>query len=137
MSIRPARLALLGAAGALLCSTLAHAEPYLAVANGYKCSQCHVNPTGGGERTPFGNVFAQTVLPARHLDTGTDVWTGQINRFISLGGDLRFDATAQSVPGTKTSNSFDFQQARVYLEASVIPDRLLVRGRAGGSRRRA
>jgi len=126
MSIRPARLALLGAAGALLCSTLAHAEPYLAVANGYKCSQCHVNPTGGGERTPFGNVFAQTVLPARHLDTGTDVWTGQINRFISLGGDLRFDATAQSVPGTKSSNSFDFQQARVYLEASVIPDRLLV-----------
>ena len=94
-------LTLLVALAASLLTGLAHAEPYLAIANGYKCSQCHVNPTGGGLRTPFGNVFAQTVLPARHLDTGTDTWTGQINRFIALGGDLRFDGTGQSVPGAE------------------------------------
>jgi hypothetical protein len=126
MKLSRASLALLSAACAMLFGVLAHAEPYLAIANGYKCSQCHVNPTGGGARTPFGEVFAQSVLPARHLDTGTDTWTGQINRFISVGGDLRFDGTVQSVPGTKTTNSFDFEQARVYLSASVIPDRLLV-----------
>lgn len=124
MSIRHAPL-LLGVATFFL-SALAHAEPYLAIANGYKCTQCHVNPTGGGERTAFGEVFAQTVLPARHLDTGTDVWTGQVNRFIALGGDLRFDGTAQSVPGTKSTNQFELQQARIYLQASVIPERLLV-----------
>lgn len=119
-------LTLLVALAASLLTGLARAEPYLAIANGYKCSQCHVNPTGGGLRTPFGNVFAQAVLPARHLDTGTDTWTGQINRFIALGGDLRFDGTVASVPGSKTANSFEMQQARVYLEASVIPERLLV-----------
>jgi hypothetical protein len=30
------------------------------------------------------------------------------------------------IPQSKTTNQFDLQQARVYLEASVIPDRLLV-----------
>jgi hypothetical protein len=113
-------------AAALLLDGLAHAEPYLAVANGYKCGQCHVNPTGGGERTPFGDIFAQTVLPAKHLDTGADVWTGALNRFISIGGDLRYEFLAVQQPGVRTSNQFDLEQARVYLEASVIPDRLLV-----------
>ena len=123
---RRAYLTLLSLAAALLGATAAHAEPYLAVANGYKCGQCHVNPTGGGERTVFGEIFSQTVLPARHIDTGTDPWTGQLNRYISIGGDLRYDFTVQQVPNTLTTNQFDLQQARVYLAASVIPDRLLV-----------
>ena len=126
MSIRFPSLPIIASLLALLLAAAAHAEPYLAIANGYKCSQCHVNPTGGGARTPFGEIFAQTVLPARHLDTGGDVWTGQLNRFLAIGGDLRFDASSVSVPGTKTTNSFDTQQARVYLEASLIPNRLLV-----------
>jgi hypothetical protein len=117
---------LLSLTATLFAAAAAHAEPYLAVANGYKCGQCHVNPTGGGERTPFGEIFSQTVLPAQHVDTGTDLWTGQLNRFISLGGDLRYDFTVQQVPKQQTTNQFQLQQARVYLEASVIPDRLLV-----------
>jgi hypothetical protein len=113
--------ALLGA-----LATLAHAEPYLAVANGYKCSQCHVNPTGGGLRNAFGDVFAQTLLPATHIDTGADTWAGQLSRFLSLGGDLRYDASSTQAPNTQTLNQFQMQQTRIYLEASVIPDRLLV-----------
>ncbi len=59
----------------LLLAFEAHAEPYLAVQTGFKCGQCHVNPTGGGERTVFGNIFAQTQLAANHIDTGSEVWT--------------------------------------------------------------
>jgi hypothetical protein len=115
------------AACLLLClAATAHAEPYLAVDNGFKCGQCHVNPSGGGERTAFGEVFAQSMMPAEHLDTGTDTWTGQLNRFIAIGGDLRFDATVQQQPNTPTTDQFDLQQTRIYLSANVIPDRLLV-----------
>jgi hypothetical protein len=126
MSPARPRSALLALCLALLGAGAARAEPYLAVANGYKCGQCHVNPTGGGERTAFGEIFAQNVLPAQHLDTGADAWTGALNRFISIGGDLRYQFQAQQVPGEKTTNQFDLEQARVYLLASVIPDRLLV-----------
>ena len=112
---------------ALCCIALrAHAEPYLAVQMGLKCGQCHVNPTGGGLRTTYGDVFAQTIMPHEHIDTGTDNWTGDINRFLRVGGDLRFDGMVTAAPHTKTVNTFSLTQARVYLEANVIPERLLV-----------
>jgi hypothetical protein len=126
MTRQAACLALLWAALGLAASPTAFAEPYLAIANGYKCSQCHLNPTGGGLRNAYGDVFAQSLLPARHLDIGIDSWAGQINRFLSIGGDLRFDASSTQAANTQTLNQFQLQQTRVYLDASVIPDRLLV-----------
>lgn len=110
----------------LLLAFEAHAEPYLAVQTGFKCGQCHVNPTGGGERTVFGNVFAQTQLAANHIDTGGDLWTGEINRFLSIGGDIRTQAEFTKQPGTSSTDAFDLEQARVYASANVIPQRLYV-----------
>src|SRR5215813_10227980 len=110
----------------LLTALEAHAEPYLAVQTGFKCGQCHVNPTGGGERTVFGNVFAQTQLAAKRLDTGTDVWTGEINRFLSIGGDVRAQAQYRKVPGSSYTDDFSLEQARVYASANVIPQRLFI-----------
>jgi hypothetical protein len=112
--------------GVLLVATGAEAEPYLAVQMGLKCGQCHVNPTGGGERTVYGEIFAQTLLPMKRIDTGTDQWTGELAKFLAVGGDLRFQASYTKVPGTTSTNQFDLEQARVYLSANVIPQRLLV-----------
>jgi hypothetical protein len=110
----------------LLAALEAHAEPYLAVQTGFKCGQCHVNPTGGGERTVFGNVFAQTQLAANRVDTGSEVWTGEINRFLSIGGDLRAQYQASKLPHQSYTDGFEVEQARVYASANVIPQRLFV-----------
>jgi len=110
----------------LLVAGRAEAEPYLAVQMGLKCGQCHVNPTGGGERTVYGEIFAQNQLPMNRIDTGTDQWTGEVAKFLAVGGDLRFQASYTKVPGTPSTNQFDLEQARVYLSANVIPQRLLV-----------
>ena len=76
-------LALIAFAGA------AQAEPYLAAQMGLKCAQCHVNPTGGGMRTVFGNAFAQTQLAAKRIGGDEDMWTGQVMKFLSVGGNAR------------------------------------------------
>jgi hypothetical protein len=112
----------------LLCfaACTARAEPYLAVQMGLKCGQCHVNPTGAGLRTAFGDIFAQTVLPAQHLDTALDNWTGQLGPYFRTGGDLRFDAQVNQAPQTASLQEFSLEQFRAYLEAEVIPNRLLV-----------
>jgi hypothetical protein len=112
---------------ALLCFVAhgAQAEPYLAVQLGLKCGQCHVNPTGGGLRTTFGDVFAQTVLPAQHLDTSLDNWTGQVGPYLRVGGDFRFEGSVTQVPHLSSLQQFALEQTRVYLEADVIPNRLL------------
>jgi hypothetical protein len=124
MTIR--RLTLLCGALAAIFSAALRAEPYLAVSQGFKCGQCHVNPTGGGLRNVFGDVFAQTQLPAQHVDTGADVWSGQLARFLALGADLRFDGSREQQPHTKALDQFQMEQTRLYIEGSVIPERLLV-----------
>ncbi len=114
------RLALL----AIACQ--ARAEPYLAVQTGYKCGQCHVNPTGGGERNAFGNAFVQTQLAAARLDTGGDLWSGDVMKFLSVGGDLRTQFSYTQIPHSSSTDQFDLEQARVYASANVIPQRLIV-----------
>lgn len=111
----------------LLCLAFqAHGEPYLAVQTGFKCVQCHVNPTGGGERNVFGNVFAQTQLAAKQLDTGEGLWTGEINRFLSIGGNVRAAAEFSKQPHSSSTDDFALEQARLYASANVIPQRLFV-----------
>src|SRR5579863_4690980 len=102
--------------GLCMAASAARAEPYLAVQLGLKCGQCHVNPTGGGLRTTFGDIFSQTVLPAQHLDSPLDNWTGQLGQYLRAGGDLRFDATLMQAPNTRSADQFTLEQTRLYAE---------------------
>jgi hypothetical protein len=109
-----------------LASAATHAEPYLAVQQGLKCVQCHVNPTGGGLRTVFGNAFAQTQLPANRIDTGDQLWLGEISRFFAVGGNVRGNASLTDVPNEGSTYQYDVEEGRVYLSVSPIPERLIV-----------
>jgi hypothetical protein len=106
--------------------TLAHAEPYLATFEGMKCAQCHVNPTGGGLRTVYGNVYAQSQLAASHIDTGDTVWTGVIGSMLAVGANLRADATVTQIPHQPETSAFELSQARLYVNVAVVPNRLSV-----------
>lgn len=107
--------------------TVAQAEPYFAVREGLKCSNCHFNAAGGGMRNAFGNGWAQGALPARRIEgTGTDAWTGAVSRFFALGGNLRANATHTDVPDNDAQSEFDLEEARAYLAITPVPDRLAV-----------
>lgn len=108
----------------------AQAEPYLAVREGFKCSQCHVNMTGGGKRNSYGVLFAQTRLPARTIsaedlppalrtDSGT-FFDGVLNDHISIGGNLRVNNTSLRATGQTNRNSFGFGEGNLYLEGNLV-----------------
>ena len=123
-------LRLAAAAGAFCLLSLslpAGAEPYLAVRQGIKCGGCHVNPTGGGLRNSAGNAFAQNELAARRIETGDTQWLGELNRFVSFGGDFRGSATYTDFQDTEDEDlAFAVDELRAYLDVRVIPDRLSV-----------
>src|SRR5262245_14521893 len=120
------KMAMRAAVAALmwLCASPAFAEPYLAVYEGFKCTQCHVNPTGGGLRNVFGNAYAQAQLAANRIDTGDTNWTGMVGQMLAIGGNLRANATVIDVPDAEQTRTFEVEQARVYLNVGVIPNRL-------------
>ncbi|MFO1425928.1 MAG: hypothetical protein U1F11_02930 [Steroidobacteraceae bacterium] len=121
------KASLLLACALLLAVPAARAEPWLAVQMGLKCAQCHVNPTGGGLRSTFGNVFAQNQLAAHRLGgDDAELWTGTIGRFLSVGGNVRATASYVDVPDQGSSNDFQVEEARIYLDLGIIPGRLSV-----------
>lgn len=117
----------LALAALFVVSGVSQAEPYFAVREGLKCSSCHFNAAGGGMRNAFGNAWAQSALPAKRIEgTGTDSWTGMVNSFIALGGNLRANGTYTDVPNTSAQSEFDLEEVRAYLAISAIPNRLAV-----------
>jgi len=112
----------------------AFAEPYLAVRTGFACSQCHVNPSGGGKRTAFGTVWAETSLSAKTvgdvakgdgLPVPDRTWDGNIMApFLSIGGNVRGEANYIDQPESENSSAFALEEALLYLEFSIIPQRL-------------
>ena len=137
MKVRYTLVVLFGLSAVLACRP-ATAEPWLAVKTGLKCMLCHTNPTGGGKRNVFGNIFAQSELARRRIEVpelaatsgdavpgfSQDFWTGELNRFLSIGGDLRTNYTYTDIPNRDNTSEFDTEEVLLYVDFSVIPGRL-------------
>jgi hypothetical protein len=131
-------LALLGAS--LLWPTLALAEPYLMVREGAKCSACHTNQTGGGKRTAFAHIHAHDIehdLDLLPIPAGVKPFNGELNSYVSIGGDLRVRNTTTfqdkpdkngNVPDNKVfrrgvvANDLAVNEALGYLQVDLYPD---------------
>lgn len=123
------------------------AEPYLAIQEGYKCSKCHVNMTGGGKRTDFANIYVQTRLSSSFLnwrgllpelgededeeenplktDSNSSFFSGRLNDYIAIGGDFRALYERTETPGSDTEDLFNQRKQNIYLEINLIPEHVL------------
>ena len=130
----------------LLVTSGIRAEPYLAIQEGYKCSKCHVNMTGGGKRTEFGNIYVQTRLANRFLnwrrlleeldedaddenpsrtDSGSSFFSGRLNDYIAIGGDFRMRYEHTETPGNPTQDVFNQRKQNIYLQIDLIPEHVI------------
>jgi hypothetical protein len=106
------------------------AEPYLAVRSGGQCMMCHTNPTGGGKRNEYGNVYAQRNLAARYVDGQPAAretsagWSGAINQYLAVGADMRTELRFTDVPNQDSSSEFIHEESLLYLELRPVPGRL-------------
>lgn len=103
---------------------IANAEPYLAVYKGMQCSSCHSQQAGGGKRSVYGNAFAQTELPAQRIGGNSDLWTGEVTKWLSVGSDLRAGYRNVDTPNSPEISEFSVTRGTVYVEASLIKNRL-------------
>jgi hypothetical protein len=125
-SDRLSTLLLLGALAGLLASGRAAAEPYLAVESGLKCASCHVNPAGGGKRTPFGELYARSQISAQavNLSAESKPWTGDVTKWFAVGADVRGGYDSVSIPGQSTESQSDLTRATAYLDFIALPNLL-------------
>ena len=105
----------------VLASGWSYAEPYLAVQSGLKCMSCHVNPTGGGMRTDYGDIFGQTLLSSRQP---IEIWNGNIGDRFSIGGDARANFDVVDIPNQENRSEYNFEEALVYAQFDLIKDRI-------------
>ncbi len=102
----------------LIGTASAAAEPYLAVRSGLACHACHASPVGGGLRTPFGNAYAQSTLPARP-STNDGLWTGTFAKRFGAGADARW--SARQFENDDRDDNLEFETDRVTLYGLVTP----------------
>jgi len=109
---------------ATLIGGTVQAEPYLAVRNGFKCSQCHVNRTGGGKRTDFGFLFTQTALPIRKPKPEGSGVLGKLrsplqSEFVSFGANFRLNSRTVFHRDSDIPDDFGFDvsEGNLYVHA--------------------
>jgi len=128
----------------LLTASTASAEPWFSQMEGYRCSKCHVNGTGGGMRTDFGRQWAWSHLSLISLastpaDDGGDsanrvgrpepgpgastraftVLNPVINDSIAVGANVRVDNTT-TFADEEVQNSFGNPEANFYLALDAL-----------------
>lgn len=143
--LRKISVCTLAGVAAWLAASFAYAEPYLAIQEGYKCSKCHVNMTGGGKRTDFANIYVQTRLANDFLnwrewmpgaddedddesmrtDAQSSFFSGRLNDYIAIGGDFRFLFERTDTPDNPTEDRFNQRKQNIYLEVDLIPERVI------------
>lgn len=132
------RHAWLWAVGFVMSTALSvNAEPYFAMRTGFKCSQCHVNRTGGGKRTEYGVIYSQYQLLMKSAMSQNQAYSfdPKLSNSISVGTNFRVEPTFTQAYTTKpvaagdSAQTFasDFvsapvKEANFYIQADLVKD---------------
>src|SRR5690606_34304264 len=111
----------MGSALVVLLAASAFAEPYMAVRTGFKCSQCHLNQTGGAGRTEYGNAYTQYKLVMSQTQSliknsredGLTSFDPKLNDAVTIGANFRTEQFMNQESGAiAADNQHSISEAR-------------------------
>ena len=106
----------------LLLTVSAFSLPRFASRTNFACRSCHVNPTGGGMRSPFGVSYGRDDVPIKSWqeEFALEEFSTNITEFLSYGADFRLLYFYQKKDNTDTERSSFFpMQADVYFNFAL------------------
>jgi opacity protein-like surface antigen len=99
-----------------------HALPRFASRTNFACRHCHVNPTGGGMRSPFGVSYGRDDVPVKSWQEqfALEDFNTNVTDFLSYGADVRLLYFYQKKDDNSAERSSFFpMQADVYLNLAL------------------
>lgn len=114
---------------AFLMVGIAGAEPYMAVRTGFKCSQCHLNQTGGAGRTEYGQAYTAYKLVMNQTQSlvrgsregGITSFDPKLNDAITVGGNFRTEGTVSQKSGNLPSDrQHNIAEANIYVNVELV-----------------
>jgi hypothetical protein len=118
----------LGTIGFLLVG-LASAEPYMAVRTGFKCSQCHLNQSGGAGRTEYGSAYTQYKLVMEQTQAmvrntrsgGITSFDPKLNDAVTIGTNFRTEQSMkQKNGGAAADREHSIAEANLYMNVELV-----------------
>ncbi len=106
----------------ILLSAVASSLPRFASRTNFACRNCHVNPTGGGMRSPFGVSYGRDEVPIKSWQEqfALEDFNTNLTDFLSYGLDFRLLYFYQNKDNPKTERSSFFpMQADVYFNFAL------------------
>lgn len=107
------------------------AEPYMAVRTGFKCSQCHLNQSGGAGRTEYGQAYTQYKLVMSQTQSliknsrgeGLTSFDPKLNDAITIGGNFRTEGFVQEKSGALPSDRIhSISESNIYVNFELVKD---------------
>jgi hypothetical protein len=114
-----------------------YAEPYFAARTGFKCSQCHVNRTGGGKRTDYGVIYSQYKLMMANAMSEKQAFSfdPKLSNSVSIGANFRVEPTytlkyttkpqdAAKVPAVQGEKfeTAPIRESNLYFQVDLVKD---------------
>lgn len=119
----------LGSALVVMLAASAFAEPYMAVRTGFKCSQCHLNQTGGAGRTEYGTAYSQYKLVMSQTqsmvknsrENGLTSFDPKLNDAVTIGANFRTEQFMNQESGAiAADNQHSISEASVYINVELV-----------------
>lgn len=126
------RMKLVAVFAVLLGAVGVHAEPYIAVRTGFKCSQCHLNKIGGAGRTEYGQAYTQYQLLMKQSQDALigdnqgalTSFNPKLNEAITVGANFRMEETANinqsQGTGSKPANQLGIAESNIYMNIELV-----------------